>query len=166
PNNGKTFTAHVVARFKACLARPVPSIADPCEGAQSDTAYSRVLETVELLLRPGKAPVKPVPYHRLRVLFQLEADSAAFDDVRLRREAIQAMPIANQPSEFLKAFREFAALDVIDLKPQQAAAGKSASLFPEEPTEVALADLVDLVVEPSTGDSFVIATPLPNPDVK
>lgn len=166
PNNGKKFTAHVVARFKACLARPVPAIADPCEGAHSDTAYSRVFEAVELLLRPDKAPLKPKPYHRLRVLFQLEPDSAPFDDVRLRRQAIQAMNIADQPAAFLTAFRELAALDAIDLKPQQAAAGRSASLFPEEPAEVVLADLVDLVVEPAAGETFTIAAPLPAPDVK
>src|ERR1043166_6574263 len=29
---GKKFDAHVVARFRACLARPVPAIADPCAG--------------------------------------------------------------------------------------------------------------------------------------
>jgi hypothetical protein len=166
PNNGKRFTVHVVARFKACLARPVPAIADQCEGAQGDTAYSRVLETVELLLRPGRAPVKTKPYHRLRVLFQLEADSAAFDDVRLRREAIQAANLADQPAEFLKAFREFAALDAIDLKPQQAAANRPASIFPEEPAEVVLADLIDLIVEPEAGDTFAIVAPLPNPDVR
>lgn len=166
PNHGKKFTAHVVARLKACLARPVPAIADPCEGAHSDTAYSRVLETVELLLRPGKAPATTLPYQRLRTLFQLEADTTALDEVRVRRETIQAMPLADQPRAFLKAFREFAALDEIDLQPQQASAGKSVSIFPEEPSEVVLADLEDLIVEPAADGTFVIATPLPKPDVK
>ncbi len=160
---GKVFTSHVVARFKVCLARPVPAIADPCEGAQTDTAYSRALETVELLIRPGKAPVTPRPYHRLRVLFQIEADSVALKDVRLRRESIQALAPADQPAAFLAAFREFAALDTIDLKPQQAAADKSASIFPEEPTEVVLADLEDIVIGTSAGGGFVILAPLPVP---
>lgn len=166
PNNGRKFTAHVVARFKACLARPVPAIADACEGAQGDTAYSRALETVDLLLYPGKAPLKTRPYPRLRVLFQIAADAPEFDDVRLRREAIQAMPAADQPAEFLQAFRELAALDTIDLEPQQASPGRSASIFPEEPTEVVLADLEDVIVEPGPNDSFVVATPLPAPNVR
>ena len=55
---GKCFDAHVVARFRACLARPVPAIADPCAGSELDTAFSRVSETIELLLRPGKAPAQ------------------------------------------------------------------------------------------------------------
>ena len=62
----KRFTAHVVAKFRACLTRQVPAIADPCSGAATDTAYSRAFETVDLLLRPGRAPMKQRPYHRLQ----------------------------------------------------------------------------------------------------
>src|ERR1051326_8251174 len=35
----RTFDAHVVARFRACLARQVPAIADPCAGSEVDTAF-------------------------------------------------------------------------------------------------------------------------------
>src|ERR1700688_1186653 len=73
---GKKVSVHVVAKFKACLTRPVPAMVEPCAGAQTDTAYSRVFETVELLLRPGLSQPKDHGYHRLRVLFQIEADSA------------------------------------------------------------------------------------------
>src|SRR5262245_9082693 len=93
----RKFTIHVVAKFKACLTRPVPAIADPCSGAEVDTAYSRAFETVDLLLRPGKAPKKTLPYHRLRILFGLEDDSPAYDEVRVRRTTIQGLAAEQQP---------------------------------------------------------------------
>src|SRR4051812_45907903 len=65
------FDAHVVVRFASCLTRPVPAFSDPCEGASSETAFSRVFETVEILLRPGLAERADDPYHRLRLLFGL-----------------------------------------------------------------------------------------------
>src|SRR5262245_40949897 len=105
---GKKFTVHVVARFKACLTRPVPAIVEPCAGAHTDTAYSRVFETVELLLRPGPSTAKDRGYHRLRVLFQLEADSAAYADVKTVRQTIQALPPDQQPARYLEALRRFA----------------------------------------------------------
>jgi hypothetical protein len=53
--------AHVIVRFKACLAREVPALLEPCNGASADTAFSRVAETVELLLVPGTAPGWSLP---------------------------------------------------------------------------------------------------------
>src|SRR5262249_55535145 len=50
--------AHVVMRFKACLTRQVPAFLEPCNNAGTGTAYSRVFETVEILMLPGAAPVK------------------------------------------------------------------------------------------------------------
>jgi hypothetical protein len=122
-----TFDAHVVARFRSCLSRPVPAFADPCEGAQSETAYSRVLETVELLLLPGLAERPPDPYHRLRLLFGLtdpiKGDDGAVtpgdQEVLDARDAIRALPDAARPRALLDAFRRFAALDVIDLAPSE-----------------------------------------------
>lgn len=160
---GKKFSVHVVAQFKACLTRPVPAIVEPCAGAQSDTAYSRVFETVELLLRPGPSKPKDPGYHRLRVLFQIEPDSAPYADVKARRDAIQAMPLEQQPAAYLLALRDFAALDEIDLKPQAATATDSASIFPEDPTEVVLADVSDILVQPDASGNWVIAAPIPTP---
>jgi hypothetical protein len=162
---GKRFSVHVVARFKACLTRPVPSIAEPCAGASTDTAYSRVFETVELLLRPGLAKPKSDSYHRLRILFQIEPDSDTFADVKARRLTIQALPLDQQPAAYLKALREFAALDEIDLRPQAATATDPASIFPEDPTEVVLADVADIVVQPGADGSWTIALPPPTPVV-
>jgi hypothetical protein len=163
------FDAHVVARFRACLARPVPAIADPCGCVDGDTAFSRITETVELLLRPGKAPAKNLGYHRLRILFALEDDDATkYDEVRIRREAILAMATVQQPRAYLDAFREFAALDEIDLTPQVDESGAVASLFPEEPTDVVLADVLGIVVGAAAGGASGSATldPLPTPNVR
>src|SRR5581483_10031496 len=164
-NGGKKFSVHVVAKFKACLTRPVPAMVEPCAGAQTDTAYSRVFETVELLLRPGLSKPKDRGYHRLRVLFQLEPDAPAYADVKARRDSIQALPAVQQPAAYLQALREFAALDEIDLKPQAATADDPASIFPEDPTEVVLADVGDIVVAPDAGGNWAIASPIPVPVV-
>jgi hypothetical protein len=162
---GKKVSVHVVAKFKACLTRPVPAMVEPCAGAQTDTAYSRVFETVELLLRPGLSQPKDRGYHRLRILFGVEPDSAPYVDVKTRRDTIQALPLAQQPAAYLQALREFAALDEIDLKPQAATATGPAAIFPEEPTEVVLADVADLIVQPGAGGDWAIAAPIPTPVV-
>lgn len=50
--------------YSTCLSSPVPAIAEPCAGNASDIAYSRVCETVTLLLRRHVPPVDaptPVP---------------------------------------------------------------------------------------------------------
>ncbi|HSC79551.1 MAG TPA: hypothetical protein VLC08_04295 [Chitinolyticbacter sp.] len=73
-----TFTVHVVIRHLACLARPVPALIDTCAGGSSETAYSRVLETVELLLVPGPAPDWPRANHLWRLAQGL--DAARVDD--------------------------------------------------------------------------------------
>jgi len=161
----KKFSAHVVAKFKACLTRPVPAILEPCAGAQTDTAYSRVFETVELLLRPDLSTPKDRGYHRLRILFQLEPDNPQYPDVQTRRQQIQALPSEQQPAAYLQALREFAALDEIDLEPQQATDTMPASIFPEDPTEVVLADIQDIVVTPDSAGNWTIATPVPIPVV-
>jgi hypothetical protein len=162
---GKKFTVHVVAKFKACLTRPVPAMVEPCAGAPTDTAYSRVFETIELLLRPGLSQPKDRGYHRLRVLFQIEPDSAPYADVKTRRDTIQALPLVQQPAAYLQALREFAALDEIDLKPQAATATDPASIFPEDLAEVVLADVADLIVQPDPSGNWTTAAPIPVPVV-
>lgn len=48
--------------YSTCLSSPVPAIAEPCAGNASDIAYSRVCETVTLLLRRRVPPVDaPAP---------------------------------------------------------------------------------------------------------
>ena len=154
---GKRFDVHVVVKFRACLARPVPAIADPCAGSELDTTFSRVSETVELLLRPGKAPAKDLGYRRLRILFALENDAPDYEEVKTRREAILGLATEQQPRAYLDAFREFAALDEIDLAPQKDDAGAVSSLFPEDPTEVVLADVLGIVVVPAPTSTTSVA---------
>jgi hypothetical protein len=101
----------------------------------------------------------------LRVLFQIEADSAPYADVKAHRDTIQALPLVQQSAAYLRALREFAALDEIDLKPQAATATGSASIFPEDPTEVVLADIADLIVQPGARGDWAIAAPIPTPVV-
>jgi hypothetical protein len=110
-----TFDAHVVIRFKTCLTRQVPALSEPCENAGATTAYSRVFETVEILLRPGGAPAAPAPsYHRLRLLFGLDEPRLDDDGAILAgdQEVLDA-------TKDLISFRGFAAFDTIDLKPPE-----------------------------------------------
>lgn len=161
PDGSVTFDAHVVARYRACLSRQVPAISDPCGANAGDTAYSRALETVELLLEPLASTPKPLPYHRLRLLFDLDApivvngttdpgDAAIVarrDDIRTNH------PPEDQPGLYLAAFREYAALDTIELAPATAADG-TATIFPEDSTtEVLLADVLGVKLLPAPGAS-------------
>jgi hypothetical protein len=66
------FEAHVVICFRACLNRQVPSLMEPCDNGGTGTAYSRVSETLEILLLPNKAAERVYPYHRLRLMFGLD----------------------------------------------------------------------------------------------
>lgn len=146
--DGVRFTAHVVIRFRSCLTRAVPALSEPCEGAQADTAYSRVFETVEILLRPGGAPPRPESYRRLRVLFNLVRpddlvlpdDQEAIDE----RDAVLGLAAAEQPRAYLEAFRRLAPLDQIELQPHGEDDG-AGGLFPAAAdAPVVLAEIRDI----------------------
>lgn len=169
PDGAVRFDAHVVIRFKACLARQVPALVEPCDGSGQTTAYSRVVETAELLLRPGLAPEQreppgTLPYHRLRLLFSLEdaieEEGSAIDsdqEVLDARDAILVLPAADQPRAYLGAFRRFAALDQIDMSPASAGNGDGSTLFrAAEPGALALANVRGLTFTPS-GDTTVLS---------
>src|SRR6266550_6444194 len=66
-----SFEARVVLCFRACLNRQVPALMEPCDNGGTGTAYSRVRETLEILLLPNRAPKRVYPYHRLRLMFGL-----------------------------------------------------------------------------------------------
>ncbi|HEX8693775.1 MAG TPA: hypothetical protein VF746_15240 [Longimicrobium sp.] len=162
-----TLIAHVVACFRACLSRPVPSISEPCDGSGGDVAYSRAQETVELRLVPGLPPPRaqtPSPYRRLRLLFALEPDPAAptgdEQDVLDARADILALATEQQPRAYLAAFRRFAALDEIGLRPFVDPDGGGATLFPApEDTCVVLARVEGITLRPGAnpGDPLVFA---------
>jgi hypothetical protein len=111
------FDAYVLARYATCPMRPVPALAEPCAGSTSDTAYSRTYETVDLRLVPGPPPdPAAAPYHRLRVLFGLDAPTLPADRAAVdARNAALAAP--DGPVAFLTALDELAVLDTIDLQP-------------------------------------------------
>jgi hypothetical protein len=153
--------AHVVIRFKACLTRQVPALMEPCNNAGTGTAYSRVFETVEILMIPGPPPVKDPPYHLLRLLFGLEAaeteeggavkanDQAVLDALA----AIAALPDADRPPALMAAFHRFAALDEIALTPAKSEDDARVLLFPGRDDEpVVLADITDLTLQKKNGN--------------
>lgn len=154
------FTVHVVVQFRACLARQVPALMEPCEGGSTTTAYSRIMESVEILLKPGLAPEigeapRIRPYHRLRLLFNLEPANteegggvlAADQEVIDERNRILGLSSEQQPREYLLALRRFGALDEMELGPVVGEQGEFQSAFPaEDPAPVILADLENLIV--------------------
>jgi hypothetical protein len=160
-----TLDAHVTACFRACLARPVPALSEPCDGAGTDTAYSRAHETVELRLVPGPPPPRVDEYPRLRLLFGLREAEVA-DSLPMPRDkvvldavaAILGLGAAEQPAAYLEAFRRFAALDEMDRAPAQA--GESGSgFFPAgDDTCVVLASVAALTLSPTGADGALVFT--------
>ncbi len=90
---GVKFDAHVVIRHRACLTRPVPAMLDTCAGATSDTAFSRIQETVEIVIVPGAPPTPSRRGRLLRVLAGLE-EAASDDSGVLRLTASAALRAA------------------------------------------------------------------------
>lgn len=158
---GARFHAHVVARFRACRARAVPALTEACEDAAASTAYSRIHEAVELHLRAGLAPVTAAadePYRRLRVLFGVAAPG---DDeeggVAAERARIDALVGADRPAQLLAAFRRYAALDEIDLHPEDVE-DEGSFLFPAgDDAEVVLGNLRGVTLVPAGGGWAVTA---------
>jgi hypothetical protein len=161
---GVKFDAHVVIAFQACLTRQVPALMEPCDNSGTDTAYSRVYETVKLSLLPNLAVAAAKPYHRLRLLFALDApnfqtgtttptadDQAVLDD----RNRILGLGSADQPAAYLAAFRKYAALDEIDLQPATGPDGTSVLLFPAgDDTVILLANIKDITLDDQGGGTM------------
>lgn len=158
--NTINFDAHVVIRFKACLTRQVPALLEPCDGANMSTAYSRVFETVEILLKPGRAPVQVEPYHRLRLLVGLDlpvldngAIVSADQQVLDERTRILALAREAQSAAYLRAFQRFAALDAIEMQPAMNADKSHQLLFPAVDDEpVVLANVTGITLEKNDTD--------------
>ena len=164
-----TFDAHVVMRFRACQTRQVPALSDPCDGAQTSTAYSRVFETVELHLVPGLDPdpgatPAPRPYHRLRLLFGLDAaTTGSADDLAIvaERADIEKLPGGEQPTAYLSALRRYAARDSADLQPLTEVDTGSVLLFPSvdtAPVVIATATGITLNKQANGGWQLAAAT--------
>jgi hypothetical protein len=138
---GVQFDAYLVVRFKSCLSQPVPAMSSPCEGAPTGVAYSRVNETVELLLRPNDAPQPTPTFPNLRWLLGIAGGA----------------PPPNPPAtgiDDLEALRTVAADEIAGLEPIGLENGKpdSSLLFPaDDPVDLVLAQLT--VVLSGTGDT-------------
>jgi hypothetical protein len=133
--------AHVAARFRVCLMRPVPALMEPCDGTGGDTAYSRAQETIDLRLEPTLAPAPPAdPYHRLRLLFGLAgprledgAPVPADQEVLDRLDGIRAADPDARGALALEAFRRLAAHDAADLRPgTRDGAGEPSARYPAD----------------------------------
>ena len=153
---GVKFDAYVVIAFQACLTRQVPAMMEPCQNSNgTDTAYSRVSETVKLSLLNGIPDAVAPPYWRLRLLFGLTTVPAgggtvtpAQQEVIDARNLILGLPLSDQPQAYLKAFRKFAALDEIELQPANGPDGKSVLLFPgADDSGVLLAQITGITLE-------------------
>jgi hypothetical protein len=134
-HDDRTLVGCLVAVFDTCPTAPVPALAEPCDLSRKHTDFSRVVETVRLELRVGDCPTPAYPesYHRLRVLLGL---SPVGDPDPAGKAAYQwACEIARKPTherapELLRAFRDLAARDVIDLAPAREEGDVCPSLFP------------------------------------
>ena len=170
-----TFHAHVVVRFKACLTRQVPALSEPCDGSGSGTAYSRLFETVEILLLANPAPPRVYPYHRLRLLFGLEpprvegeanAVTEGDQEVLAALQNIRSLPEADQAAAYLEAFHRFAALDEIELKPATSEDGARTLLFPgREDDPVVLANVKGITLT-KQNDKWVLTDGLVDTSVR
>jgi hypothetical protein len=148
--HSRTVTACLVAEFDCATARPVPTLADPCDVTRTHDTSSRIIEGVRIALLPGRCrPCPPCrgctqPYHRVRVLFGL--DQAGRDD-KAGREAAQArddvacQPEHERPAVFCHHLRCLAAKDAADLRPACQEGTDVPTLFPvrEEDAAVVLA---------------------------
>jgi hypothetical protein len=129
---GVSFDARVEVRFKSCLTRQVPALLDTCTVGETGTAYSRIFETIDLRLLPGKAEKSAVlPYRRARVLFGLEEPNLPDDKPIIETfETVAKLPSEQQTAAYLEALRKLIALDAIDLQPEKSADGETQFLFP------------------------------------
>lgn len=149
-----SFDAYVVVRFAACLAQPVPAMASPCDGSASATAYSRVNETVELLLVPNQAPPRQATFPELRGLLGVPAAGQPDQTVQDALAAIAAQPENQRAQGWLDRLRTILASEIEGMAPPGFTSGQSDSslLFPvDEPADVVLAQLTGVTLTPATG---------------
>ncbi|MGW0094871.1 hypothetical protein ACWDWS_38720 [Streptomyces sp. NPDC003328] len=133
--------AHVVARFRACLARPVPALTSSCDGAGAETAYSRLRETAELFLVPGRS-TRAGHYLRLRRLFGLPGTGVAETDNAISQEVDPLRATVTDAPEWLDAVRLCAARDSVDRRPAGLDDGDGSALMPGSgDADVVLGDL-------------------------
>jgi Putative flagellar system-associated repeat len=99
---------------------------------------------------PGAAPA-PRPYHRLRLLFGLDAgitDSADDTAIVAERADIETLPAGEQPTAYLAAMRRYAARDSADLQPLTEVDTGNVLLFPAaDSTPVVIASVTGITLK-------------------
>jgi hypothetical protein len=123
-NGDQLFTVHVVIGPKHCLDRPVPSIAEPCAAASSETDYSREIETAQLDVLPNEPPDPENRYPRVRAFLGLTGQSAP-QEVMDAYADIDRQPAVEQGRRRVTWLRRFAADDVTARTPHA-----DSALFP------------------------------------
>jgi hypothetical protein len=147
----RTCKAYVIARFRACLTREVPALSEPCEGGNTDTAFSRVAETIQLDLRVGDPPDPPRPdYECTRIFLGLldprlgdndgtQADRKAAADERARVSTLSA---SDQRIATAAALQRFITIDAMNRMPAADDAGDRL-LFPARDDEGIILGAID-----------------------
>lgn len=110
----RRFVVHVVAGPRQCLDRPVPSIAEPCAGASTETSYSRSTETAQLKITTNPDPV-PVEYPRTLAFLGLApaADPALKTAVEAAYDQIAAQPLESQGTATVISLNRFVTDDAL-----------------------------------------------------
>jgi hypothetical protein len=159
----RAFKGYVVARFRACLTREVPALAEPCEGGSTETAFSRVAETIELDLRAGDPPAPPLPdYERARIFLGLH-EPRVVDGVTLpghkaaadERARVAALPADERPAATAAALHRFIALDAMDRVPAVDVSGENL-LFPAPDDEGIVLGAIDRLELRKQGNAWTL----------
>ncbi len=150
-----TLQLHVELSFATCLARQVPAMSEPCDGATGTSiAYSRARELVRLALVAGPAPARVDEYPTLRYLFGL--GPAPGMPTAHQAAAIAAVDggWADQAG-FLRILRQCAVADEIAMQAATVPPLGKRSYFPlaDESPPIVLANL-GVTLRPQAGGTF------------
>jgi hypothetical protein len=146
----RTVRACLVADFDCDAARPVPTLADPCDVTRTHDTASRILEGVRVGLVAGRC--RPCPprhgeraaYHRLRVLLGLDRARPRDDAgewAERARDDVACRPEHERVAALLHHARCLAAADAAELGPacQEGTDVPTRFLVPEAEAAVVLA---------------------------
>jgi hypothetical protein len=115
--SSSTLTAWLVARFATCLTCAVPTVADPCDLTRRHDAFSRVVETVELLITADPPPAEQ-SYPRLRMLAGLqERQGPQGAEVAAALARVAALPEAERRDAMCDEIRHLALHDTNERTP-------------------------------------------------
>jgi hypothetical protein len=151
-----TLPLHVELAFAACLARQVPAMSEPCDGATgTSTAYSRARELVRLSLLPGPAAARADAYPTLRYLFKLGPPPAA--PTPHQADAVAAVDAGfTSPGELLALLRRCAVADETAMGAATVPPLGKRSYFPTaaDAPALPLANLTGVTLTPQPGGQY------------